>query len=108
MNTQFEEIQNRRKKNNIIYAYKDEKNKKYYYAFGKIIDRDLDITIKQYMDWWYKVTPIAERVLGGPYEYDGRFAVLYKSDEELDFSLFCVQVRWVDTLEELDEYRDIE
>jgi len=104
----FEEIQKKRKENNVVYAYKDEKNKKFYYAFGRVLDRDMDTTIKQYMYYWYKVTPITERVLGGPYEYDGRFAVLYTSEEEISFSLFCVTVKWVDSLKELEEYRDIE
>ena len=104
----FEERQAKRRAGNIIYAYKDEQNHKFYYAFGRVIDRDLDVTIKQYMDWWYKVTPVTKIVPGGPYEYDGRFEVIYKTDEEINFSLFCVQLKWVDNLEELRTYSDIE
>jgi len=102
----FEERQNKRKEGNIIYAYKD--TNYYYYAFGKVVDHDLDKTIKFYMYWFYKVDPICELVMGGPYEYDGKFAVMYRSKEEINFTLFSVQIRWVDSLEEIKKYRDIE
>jgi len=102
----FEEKQNKRKEKNIIYAYTDGKN--YYYAFGRVEPR-MRFVLKTYIYWYYSnVTPLAERVLGGRGEYDGRFAILYRTEEEVDFSLFSVQFRWVDSLEELDEYRDIE